>query len=309
MEIRSFGDLSTGVLEGFADETYDEAKRLVERHGSRFPEERWHIDYWLMILSALVGEGKKANIILQQAVDSGLWWPERYLDQEELNPHLDQSLVATCYQRRDAALARSKPTLTTHRPVSEEDKPPLLFVFHRNHSNVSRDGENWRPALELGWGLALPQSSQMVGPDTHVWDDRDKALAEIELLTQDLRRKSSFDLERVITGGYVTGGNLAIRTALNATLGTAGFIALSPFIPDLEATFLPLLRQRDPASLRGVITIGERDSRCYPGALELAEHLQAAGAAVDVRVYPDFSQGYPPDFEAFLPEALRFIEG
>jgi hypothetical protein len=309
MEIRSFGDLSTGVLEGFTDETFDEAKRLVERHGSRFPEERWHIDYWLMILSALVGEGNEANFILQQAVDSGLWWPERYLDQEELKPYLDQSLVATCYQRRDAALARSKPTLTVHRPLGKDDQAPLLFVFHRNHSSVSRDGENWRPALEIGWGLALPQSSQMVGPNTHVWDDRDKALAEIELHAQALRRKPSFDLDRVVTGGYVTGANLAIRTALTSTLGAAGFIALSPFIPDLEATFLPLLRQRDPASLRGVITIGERDSRCYPGALELVEHMRAAGVAVDFRVYPDFSQGYPPDFDSLLPEAMSYIEG
>lgn len=308
-DIQIFGDLSTRVLEAFVAETYDVAFALVNRHGDRFPEERWHIDYWRMILSVLVGEGERANAILQQAVDAGMWWPERYLGQKEFESYLDQSLVATSYKLRDAALASSAPVMTTHVPNGGTQPSPLLFVLHRNHTDVERDGSHWLPALSHGWGLAMPQSSQLVGDRIHVWDDREVTMSEIAAHAAALRVGGEFDMDRVVTAGYVTGGNLAIRLALEGTLGAQGFIALSPFVPDLEDTFLPLVDQSRAERLRGVITIGERDSRCYAGAVELAARLNKAGTEVDLRIYPDFTQGYPPDFENLLPQALSFILG
>jgi dienelactone hydrolase len=307
LEVRIFGDLSTRVLECFASDALDEAYALVNRYGGRFPDERWHVDYWRMILSVLVGEGEKANPILKEAVEAGMWWPERYLSQEEFEPYLDTALVATCYSRRDEALARSEPALNLRHPEGVQHPAPLLFVLHRNHTDVDRDGVNWLPVLDLGWGLALPESSQLVGAKTHVWDDRGQALAEIEAHTAALRADGRFDLDQVVTAGYVTGGNLAIRLALQGTLGARGFVALSPFVPDLDDAFLPLLQAGHAKGLRGVITIGERDSRCYAGAVDLADRLRKAGAEVDLRVYPDFTQGYPPNFERLLPEALSFI--
>lgn len=308
-EIRIFGDLSTRVLECFAAEAYEEAHALVNRHGDLFPDERWHVDYWRMILSVLVGEGERANPILESAVESGMWWPERYLGQEEFEPYLDPDLVATCYRRREAAIAGSQPELKLHLPADSKPAAPLLFVLHRNHTDVARDGANWMPVLDLGWGLALPQSSQLTGLKTHVWDDRERALAEIDDHAAALQSRSEVDLERVVTAGYVTGGNLAIRLALLGTLGARGFIAVSPFVPDLEETFQPILQQGKAEGLHGLVTIGERDSRCYAGATELARRLNDAGADIDLHIYPDFTQGYPPDFESLLPGALASILG
>ena len=306
MDINSFGDLSNHVLECFQAEEYQQAYRVVTRHGDRFPEERWHIDYWRMILSVLVGKGKRANVILREALEGGMWWPERYLEQEEFEPHLDRSLVERCYQHRDRERATSKPHLLLERAEHSKSLDPLLFVIHRNHSNAVRERTAWLPALKLGWNLALPQSSQLVGHAVHVWDDRGRALDELETHLTSVSKLGGGRPSKLVFAGNVTGGNLAVRLALQEGSSAAGFITLSPYVPDLEETFEPLIRAASLPHLRGVITIGERDSRCYHGAVTLAALLREAGAKIDLRQYSGFTQGYPPDFNSLLPQALDF---
>ena len=72
-------------------------------------------------------------------------------------------------------MEQAPPVLATVEPSHPQTAPPrLLFVTHRNVSNVENEIDYYRPVTEWGWLLAMPQSSQPWDVEgRYVWGDFD----------------------------------------------------------------------------------------------------------------------------------------
>jgi hypothetical protein len=307
--IHIFGDLSIHFWRHIAADEYAQALDLVMSEGDRFPEEAWHVCEWRVLAGALCGDTDYAIATLDQGVGRGLWYPEAHLRREGMeslqgNPDFER-LVAICAERHRAAEAATSPQLMTFTPRT--DPPyPMLINIHRNHGTVERDRPYWQSLVQAGWVMAMPQSSRVMGPDVHIWNDRAVALSEVKAHYDALAATSTYDVNRVIWAGNMTGADVAMRLALSGDGAARGFIALSPYIPDVEV-YAPLLDASARRGLRGWLFIGADDTRCGPGTQALVDRMQAAGIPVMLHQHPDFTFGYPPNFDVLLAEAVAFV--
>jgi hypothetical protein len=307
--IRIFGDLSIHFWRHIAADENTQALELVATYGDRFLEEAWHVCEWRVLAGALCGDIHYAISTLDQGVGRGLWYPEAHLRREGMeslqgNPEFER-LVALCAERQRAAEAATTPQLMTFTPRT--DPPyPLLINIHRNHGTAERDRPYWHSLVEAGWAMAMPQSSRVMGPDVHIWNDRAVALPQVKAHYDALAANSTFDMNHVIWAGNMTGADVAMRLALSGEVAARGFIALSPYIPDVEV-YAPLLDVASGRGIRGWLFIGADDTRCGPGTHALADRMRAADLPVMLHQHPDYTFGYPPGFDALLAEAVDFV--
>lgn len=308
-DIRVFGDLSTRYLALMADDRAAEAYALVLREGDRFPQEAWHVAEWRALGAAYSGDLAGGIEHLRAGLAAGLWYPVARLRRAAMAPFRGdpafEAMVDQCAAREAAARCASAPHLEIRLGSNNGPHAPLL-VMHRNHSHVRHELVCWSPAVDAGYGLAMPLSSQVAGPDVHVWDDRSVAVPEVMSHFRTLAADPRFDVRRTIWAGFMTGADVALRAAFSPQAQTRGVIALSPYTSDLDTLgdLLEASRDRRPPVY---VFIGAEDARCLPGAKALAEYLIERGLPVRLRVEPDFTFGYPEHFTQVLSEALNFV--
>ncbi len=309
----SFDDFAKRVIQLHEAGEYAEAYDFVTREASSFPEEVGRTDFWRACLSALLGRTEIALQILQDWVAAGHWVAERRMRDEPDLQSLNglpayEAIVATCRERHREAEAQGAPKLITLLPEQQAQTYPLLLALHGNNGNAQETVSHWHPASRNGWILAVPQSSQLSMPDVYVWSDRERATREIQKHYVTLTQEYPINTGNVIVGGFSMGAGLSIRLTLNGTIPACGFIAVGPYIPDVDS-LEPFLRASKEQGLRGVIIVGDQDKHCYDTSLKVAEMLKAYDIPCKLEVYPDMGHDFPPDFCSKLGEAIAFITG
>jgi predicted esterase len=296
---------------------YVQALDMITREGRAFPERAQTWYYWRICLATRDGQIALALQFFDEALAAGLWFSVTLLRQDEDlqplqgMPEFEQRLEV-CRQRQAAAQAAARPLLTVlqpGRPAPPGAGYPLLLALHGNNQNARTSLGFWRPAVAEGWLLGLPQSSQVGGTDAYVWNDRDWAAREIQEQYAALCQTYPVDLERVVVAGFSLGAETAVWLALTAAIKARGFIAVGPGGPtsNQPEKWVPLIQASRGDSLRGLVTIGEQDTFCYAGAQALATLLKEGNIPCEMRVYPDLSHDFPPDFPQVLVDALAFI--
>jgi predicted esterase len=289
---------------------YAEALDLVMRHEDLFPR-RGRFYNWKMCMAARVGNIPLALQTLQEAVDTGLWFSHASLrEDEDLVPLQGlpefERLAAICEERYAAALAQATPQLLMVESEHASPPYPLLLALHGNNSNSETSVEYWRSAVDRGWLLALPQSSQLGDFDAYVWNDREQAIAEVREHSSAIQREYAIDLARVVVGGFSMGGGLAVWLAVSGAIEARGFIAVGPYLEDV-ALLGPLLAGRPGRKLRGYIVVGDQDHPCYQISQEIAALLQSHDIACELEVHPNLGHVFPPAFDDSLAKGLDFI--
>jgi predicted esterase len=142
--------------------------------------------------------------------------------------------------------------------------------------------------------------------DGYIWNDQDRALEEILLHTSAIRNGYPLISRQFVVGGFSMGGGLAIQLAVSNKLDIGGFLAVAPFIPDVNQ-LLEQLKAAQPQALRGYIVVGDEDYGCLKIAQALGEQLPAYGVACEVEVHPNTGHWFPPDFAQSLQRGLAFI--
>jgi predicted esterase len=185
----------------------------------------------------------------------------------------------------------------------------LLLAFHGNNRNAEGSVGFWRSAVSKGWLLALPQSSQVRGPDGYIWNDQDRAVREIQEHVAMLCGQYAIDPDRVVVAGFSLGGELAIWLAMSGTIQARGFIAVGPGGPYMNEPdkWVPLIEASQARGLRGYMIIGEQDVFCYEGTQALASMLQSRDVPCELEVHPNLGHDFPHDFQQNLPRALEFV--
>jgi len=320
MSERTFSDVLAEAYQLYLKKEYAQSLNLVEREAERFPEQETAVYFWRICLVSRMGQLTRAVQLLEEAIAADHWYYEaRLREDEDLEPLQGrpdfERLVAICRERQEQAQAGAEPSLVTLPPEGQcgtaDQLCPLLIALHGNNSNAPSSADYWRSAVPKGWLVALPQSSQVSGPDAYVWDDRERTKREIQEHYATLTDSYAVDKERVILGGFSKGGELAIWLVLNGTVEACGFVVVGPGGPFIRQPdkWAPLIKAGCERGLRGYFVVGELDAFCLEGSKALASMLKSRGIPCEVEVHPNLGHDFPPDFERSLARGLEFLLG
>jgi predicted esterase len=318
MKDHIFSDLEKQLYQLYQNGEYAQALDLATRAASRFPAEALRTCYWRVCMASLLDETALALQLLEEAVVSGLWYAEAQLrgdpDLQSLQglPEFER-LMEVCRKRQAEAQAQAAPVLLTLQPEDQcqagRQPCPLLLALHGNNKTAEGSVGFWRSAVSKGWLLALPQSSQVRGPDAYVWNDRDWAVREIQEHYAALCEQYAVDPERVVVAGFSLGGELAIWLVMSGTIEARGFIAVGPGGPYMNEPdkWVPLIAASQGSGLRGYLVVGEQDVFCYEGTQSLAALLRSRDVPCELEVHPNLGHDFPPEFQQSLAQALEFL--
>lgn len=218
-------------------------------------------------------------------------------------------IVARAASRYERDQADARPALEVLVPTSARPASgyPVVFALHGNNSSVAQTHPYWKPAVDLGWLVALPQSSEIgASPGAFTWNDRDRTLVELERHREDLRDLGSMDERAVVLAGFSMGGLQALALVLTGRFQASGALPVGAYLPHLRE-FSPLISSGSAAGRRFYIVVGAKDASGYDGAKQLATELDRAGVAVVLDERSDLGHAYPPDMDATLRRALSFM--
>ena len=173
--------------------------------------------------------------------------------------------------RAQAARVAIKPELTVFEPDTARKPSPLLIALHGNASSVFWHKAHWQPAVKSGWLVALPQSSQVVGYDSHdqyaySWNDEQIVDQEIGEHYAALKNQQSLVEDRIVVAGFSRGAGHAVRLALHGVIPARGFIAVCPGGPTSRDPELwnPIIETATRRDLRGYVIVGGQDHESLP---------------------------------------------
>jgi hypothetical protein len=190
----------------------------------------------------------------------------------------------------------------------EKGQTSLLLALHGNNSNIKRFKINWRCLIGSEWLVALPQSSQLSGGDSYVWNDVEVSRRELITHYEEISRNYLIDASQSLVAGFSKGGQVAILSTLERWYPVTGFIAIAPYIPDVQE-FLRLVDESNNPLPRGYFLLGGEDRLCTPGAMELYEGMIKRGMVCGLKVFPGLEHTFPADFDMLLPGVIDFLLG
>lgn len=271
--------------------------------------------YWLRAaLLAELGRTDAALDALDAALEAGCRYRAEWLRDDLRLASLRglarfDDVVDRAASRHARVQADARPALkalipTTARPASGY---PTLIALHGNNSNVAQTEPYWRSAAELGWLVALPQSSEVgTSPGAYTWNDRDRIHGELQEHRQALREESLIDDGAVVLAGFSMGALQALALVLTQRFMARGAFSVGAYLPHIRE-FRPLIESGSATGVRFYIVVGAKDASGYDGATQLATALERAGVDVMLDARTDLGHAYPPDMDETLRRALMFI--
>lgn len=307
---RTFADLQAEVFRLYAAREYAKALEVIRLESPRFPDRAGDTSYWHIDLTAVLGRTEEAIRAFELAVDAGHWWtPDALRNDPDLKalqglPDFER-LVTVCRERHAAAEASIRPVLRVLEPRSHGPHP-LLIALHGGGENATEFSAHWQAAVDDGWLVAVPESSQLRSPNAHAWYDRPRAIHEVRTHYESIGRNQALDRNRVVLAGFSQGGALAIWMALTGTIPVRGFVGVAPPAQDVKE-IKSLLEHNVARRVRGYFVVGDNDF-VFEGTRQLHDLLRSHDMPVEFELRPSLTHAVPEDFAKSLRRALTFID-
>lgn len=315
MSDQQFQELSRRMFELYRREEYLKAYEAITREADSFSEWAGRMQYWRICLATRMGEIDLALQIFEEATEAGHWfWKTSLREDPDLEPLQGlpkfEQLVDVSSGRQEDARAAAVPDALIFEPESAAQDPhhplPLLIALHGNNSSAEASSSYWRPATSKGWLLLLPQSTQVGGPDSFVWNDRDWTEGDIRYHYASVIERYQIDVHRTVLAGFSMGARWSIWLALSGSVPVTGFVAVAPFLPDMER-FAELIDTTKDRDLRGYFIVGGQDAESAESTSKLAALMQSIGFSCEVEYHPELGHAYPAEFHVTLQRALDFL--
>lgn len=306
----TFGELRAAVFTMYQEKRYSDALALLSREVDNFPDEQVRLTNWQAALYEAVGQPSEALAVMAGYVARGGWYSERMLMDDDFKATRGlpgfADLLATCRERHTAALAATKPEL--HISVSESVSrgAPALLALHGNPGSTAQAARDWAPAVELGCVVGLAQSSELDAPGMYMWNDWGKAALDVAAHLEALASHPAADPNRVVLGGFSMGGGLAAYLTLKGDAQVKGFVAMGPYVPDMELIKAALGGARE-RGIRGYILCGESDRVSLEMDKQLYDLMRQHDIPVELELIAGLGHEYPADFKERLERALAFV--
>lgn len=290
---------------------YAEAATLLESMVDRFPDHVRANTYNLAAMRVLLGEYDKALQALQEGLRRGafygLWDFERDV-MAPLKTHGGfQAFWKQNLSRLEDAQSRAAMKVEVVTPIGYDPsrKYPLFLALHGGGENLEEFRPNWvSPRLRAEFITAYVQSSQVADMTGFHWQDEIRTRRDLEAAYRDVSAKYSVDRDRVLVGGFSSGGFASLVAAFHQFLPVRGFVALCPEVPTSIGDDDMVAAAR--RGLRGSLLTTELDGRA---ALQraFAARWKAIGVDAEIVVTPNVGHWYPADFGQQLDRAIDRI--
>jgi predicted esterase len=310
-EAGSYAEMRAYLGELYEQQKYAEGAALLERALDRYPDQVLANTYNLAILRGLAGDPGGGVEALEEGLRRGVFYGIWDFEDELLAPLKAHERFADFWQRNLARLeaAQSQASMQMELVLPEgydaAQAYPLFVALHGGGEDLAAFKPNWAsPRLRAEFITLYVQSSQVANMRGFHWQDealtrRDLTAAYAQAVAQ--HRIAS---DRVLVGGFSSGGYAALLAAFHEILPVRGFVALCPAVPDsiTDAQIAAAARR----GLRGSLLTTELDNR-LAAQRELAERWRRLGFAGEIVVTPDAAHWYPEDFSAQLDAAIAGI--
>jgi acetyl esterase/lipase len=309
-ERERFLALSDRVYALYGEGRLAEALALVEGSEPKVPGWRSRTVYWKACLLSALGRPAEAMAALRKGLEAGLWWrPDWLTTDHDLEPLWDEAGYGEIIEeseRRQLAANASRP----ERPevlLFAPQAPPrgLVVALHMYGVTAAESAPYWRPATELGFALALPESTRIQAEGRPCWDDDDAAPGAVGAAVEEARVRYPFE-GPVILGGASQGGMRAVEMALRGKpVEARAFIGVVAAVADpdlMEDT----ARDAADRGVRGWLITGDSDA-ARQGVELLHAQLSAAGVECRLDVIPGLGHTFPGDFGRHLADVLPWL--
>jgi predicted esterase len=297
----------------YSQKKYDEAADVLRKALAQFPDHLHANAYNLALMYGHLEEYDKGVEVLLYALEHGIWFGKYdffnekfwgpYKKLESFQNFLDQNSVFW-----DEAKKKAKGDLLVVTPAGYESgkEYPLFIALHGGNSNIANFKKNWfSEKMGREFIVAYVQSSQIVAMDGYNWtEDIDLAKKEIADAYQKVVKKYPVNRDRVIVGGFSSGGVAALEVALHNTIPASGFVSLCPAKP--ESFSAELVREAKKRGIIGTILTTEMDPR-LPDQKLMSEILKKEKFPCEFIITPDIGHWFPEDLDVKIDNAIRFI--
>jgi len=310
-EFASYGEMREYLGELFTQKKYAEAALLLESVLDRFPDNVLANTFNLATARLLQGEKEKALDALEEGHRRGVFFGLWAFDAEFWAPLKGQERFTTIRKentvRIEAAQKKASLKIEVATPTGFDPSKryPLFIALHGGGESLSEFKPRWTsPRLRDEFLTAYVQSTQVAGMDGFHWQDEALTRRDIEAAYVRILEKYSVDRNRVLIGGFSSGGFGSMIVAFAGSPPVRGFIVLCPEPPQtLGDEDILAAKAR---GLRGFLLTTENDRR-VDRQRELSERWRELGLAADFEVAPAAGHWYPSDFEQRLDRAIAWV--
>ena len=309
----SFTDLNADVDRRRAAGDVEGAVALLRENVKTFPLHRGVVHLVLAEILVAAGRPKEAVDSLQEAFTAGCRYKADWLTGDaQLAPLVADprfiKVVRKVDERYVADAAAARPDLLIRAPAGAPAPAgrPLLVALHGNNSNARETARYWSSAVNDGWVVAIPQSSEVgMSPNAFTWNDRARAHAETLVHVARAKELHRIDERRIVLAGFSMGGLQAIALPLALGFKARGIIPVAAWLPHVRE-LAPLVGQGAARGLRAYVVVGG-DDPSHAGAKHLVDLLNKDGATARLDARPGLGHEYPADMDATLTRALEFV--
>ena len=296
----------------YQEKKFQEAAALIEKHLDRFPDHLMANAYNLAFVYSHLEQYQRGIHALQYALDREIWFgiyafgQDIWAQYKELEGFGD--ILTQNEQLRQEAQELAKPDLIIVTPggYKKGGKYPLFVALHGGGGNIAGFKEAWKSEkMEKEFITAYLQSSQIVAPNGFSWtEDIEMAKEEIVDAYNKIIKEYSIDTDRVVIGGFSSGGIAAMEVVLCHSFPVSGFIVLCPAKPESFTDDKILVAKE--RNVRGSILTTEMDPRLAEQK-EMVEDLKRLEFQYQFVVTPNIGHWFPEDLDVKIDHAIDHI--
>jgi predicted esterase len=311
--LSSYQEMRKHVGDLYSQKKYKEAAELLSEALTRFPDFLFANSYNLALMYGHLGEYEKGVNVLLNCLEHGFWFGKyAFFNEEAWGPYKKlksfQAFIDNNNMLWKEAQKLAKPDLLVVTPEAYEPgkEYPLFVALHGGNSNIANFRKSWTSEkMRKEFIVAFVQSSQIVAMDGYNWtEDIELSKREIAEAYQKTIKEYPVLKDKVIVGGFSSGGVAALEVILHNTIPAAGFIALCPAKP--ESFTVERVREAKKRGVRGTILTTEMDPR-LPDQKSMNEILIAESFPSEFIVTPDIGHWFPEDLDVKIDNAFDFI--
>ena len=292
---------------------YGEAAAILEVALTRFPQQFFANSYNLALMYGHLGEYENGIDALSKCLEKGFWFGKyAFVNKDVWGPYKNLKSFQALLERNEMLWKedqkKAKPDLLVETPegYDSEKAYPLFIALHGGNSNIANFKRSWQSKrMRKEFVVLYVQSSQLVSMNGYNWTE-DIELSKKEIVDAYKKTIRTYGVlkDKVIIGGFSSGGVAALEIVLHNTIPVAGFIALCPAKPDsFTAESVGEAKER---GLRGTILTTEMDPR-LPAQREMNEILETEDFPCEFIVTPDIGHWFPEDLDKKIDNAIEFI--
>lgn len=312
MTFSTYGELNLKMIEHFQMGEFQQAQELIEREGENFPANRPMVDYWKMCSAARLDDRARVFEVARNFHEDGLWYGEMMWRMTPSFKALQgveefEQLVAESQRMQEQDSSEEGPAILKLIPQHISKETPLLIALHGNQSTSTNTLPFWRGAVNDGFVLVVPQSTQPIFKGAYIWDDLETSFGQVKMVYESLKEEFP---QRLVLAGHSMGGFIAIQMALTGDLPVHGLIANGPALPfgDAPKEFEKSLSSAKERGLRAYFIVGEKDVDIEQDAIRaFVEKIKSAGIPCELETVPGATHDYNPDYDAAFLRALQFV--